>query len=112
MKDNAKPEIHEDVKSWLDAVQRSLTEGIARHEVLAISALFADGSTVIGSIVSDGPVAGQDTFIPDGLGWTVTKPRDPSVDPSKSLAVRFIESHPPPAQFVFQVDVEDWPSTH
>ena len=112
MQDHAKPEIHEDVKSWLDAVQKSFTEGIARHEVLAISALFADGSTVVGSIVSGGPVAGQDTFIPDGLSWSVTKPRDPSVDPSKSLAVRFIESHPLPARFVVQVDVDDWPSLH
>ena len=112
MQDNAKPEIHEDVKSWLDAVQKSLIEGIARHEVLAISALFADGSTVVGSIVSDGPIAGQDIFIPDGLSWSVTKPRDPSVDPSKSLAVRFIESHPLPARYVVQADVEDWPSMH
>ena len=31
MHDNAKPEIQEDVKSWLDAVQQSFTEGIARH---------------------------------------------------------------------------------
>ena len=112
MEENAPPEIHEDVKSWLDAVQRSFTEGIARHEVLAISALFADGSTVVGSIVSDGPIAGQDTFIPDGLSWSVTKPRDPSVDPSKSLAVRFIESHPLPARFVAQVDIDDLPSLH
>ena len=97
MKENAQPEIHEDMKSRPDAVQQSFTEGIACHEMLAISARFADGSTEVGLIVSDGPIAGQNTILLNGLSWSVTKPRDPNVDPSKSLPVRFIESHPLPA---------------